>query len=126
MGNVTEEMEIEGVESEMEGVDSDNKGVDNNVLSPERKGYSLRHRPNVIYSDKIFTRLSMGWNNPIIGSNELHSVEKSYINVVNAIISFVKPTPPTNIITNKTILNQYSIKKGLKIFGKKGEAAVRK
>ena len=66
----------------------------------------------------------MGWNNLIVGSNEIHSVEKSNINVVNAITYFVKPTPPTNIITNETILNQYSIKQGLKVFGNKGEAAV--
>ena len=32
----------------------------------------------------------------------------------------------TNIITNETILTQYSIKKGLKVFVKKGEAAVQK
>ena len=68
----------------------------------------------------------MGWNNIIVGSNEMHSVAKAYINVVNAITSFVKPTPPTNIITNETILTQYSIEQGLKVFGKKGEAEVRK
>ena len=68
----------------------------------------------------------MAWNNLIVGSNEIHSVAKDYVNVVNAITSFVKPTPPTNIITNETIRTQYSIKQGLKVFGKKGEAAVRK
>ena len=68
----------------------------------------------------------MGWNNLIVGSNEIHNVAKVYVNVVNAITSFFKPTPPTKIITNETILNQYSIKQGLKVFGKKGEAAVRK
>ena len=68
----------------------------------------------------------MGWNNLIVGSNEIHGVAKAYVNVVNAITSFVKPTPPTNIITNETILNQYSIKQGIKVFGKKGEAAVQK
>ena len=65
-------------------------------------------------------------NNLIIGSNEIHSVAKAYVNFVNAITYFVKPTPPTNIITNKTILIQYIINQGLKVFGKKGEAAVRK
>ena len=35
-------------------------------------------------------------------------------------------TPPTNIITNETILTQYSINQGLKVFGKKGKAEVRK
>ena len=66
----------------------------------------------------------MGWNNLIVGSNELHSDEKAYINVVNAITSFLKLTPPTNIITNKTIMTQYIIKNGPKVFGKKGEGAV--
>ena len=68
----------------------------------------------------------MGWNNLIVGSSELHSVAKAYINVVNAITSFVKLTPPTNIVTNETILTQYRIKQGLKVFGNKVEAAVRK
>ena len=68
----------------------------------------------------------MGRNNLIVGSKEIHSVAKAYINVVNAINCFVEPTPPSNIITNKTILNQYIIKHGLKVFGKKDKAAVLK
>ena len=126
MGNETEERKIEGVDSNTEGVESENEGVDKKVLPPERKGYILRNPPNVNYSDKRATWLSMGWNNLIVGSNEIHSVAKAYINVVNAITYFVKPTPPTNIITNETILTQYSINQGLKVFGKKGEAELRK
>ena len=114
------------MDSKTEGVDSDNEGVDKKVLPPERKGFILSKSPNDNYSDKRATRLSMGWNNLIIDSNEIHSVKKAYVNVVNAITSFVKPTPPTNIITNETILTQYSIKQGLKVFGKKSEAAVQK
>ena len=68
----------------------------------------------------------MGWNNLIVGSNELHSVAKNYVNVANAIATFVKPNPPNNTITNETILTQYIIKKGLKDFGKKGKASVLK
>ena len=68
----------------------------------------------------------MIWKNIIVGSNEIHSVAKSYVNVVNAIDYFIKPTPPTNIIINNTILTQYNIKQGIKVFGKKVEAAVRK
>ena len=68
----------------------------------------------------------MEWNNIIVGSNELHSFAKAYINVVNSITYFAKPTPPINIITNDTTPNQYSINKGLKVFEKKGEASVRK
>ena len=124
MGNETEEREIEVVESETEGVDSENEGVYNKVLHPERKGYILRNPHNVNYSDKRATRLSMVWKNLIVSSNEIHSVAKAYVNVVNAITSFVKPTPPINIITNETILTQYSINQGLKFFVNKGEAAV--
>ena len=68
----------------------------------------------------------MVWNNLIVGSNELHSVAKDYVNFGNAISIFVKPNQTTNIITNETILTQYRIKQGLKIFGKKEEAAVQK
>ena len=126
MSNETEERVIEGVDFETEGVDSYNEVVENKVLTPERKVYRLSKPPNANYSDKRATHISMGQNNLIVGSNELHSVEKSYINVVNAITSFVKTIPPKNIITNKTILTQYSINQGLKVFGRKGEAAVQK
>ena len=62
----------------------------------------------------------MGCNNLTVGSNTFHSVAKSYVNIVNAIATFAKPTPPTNIITNKTILMQYSIKHLLKVFDNNG------
>ena len=68
----------------------------------------------------------MGWNNLIFGSNELHSVTKAYVKKFNAIATFVKPTPPTNIVTNETILTQYRIRHGLKVFGKKVEYSVQK
>ena len=61
----------------------------------------------------------MGWNNLIVGSNELHSVSKSCVNVVNYIANFVKPTPPTKIITNEIILIQYSINQWLGVLRKK-------
>ena len=64
----------------------------------------------------------MGSKNLIIESNGIHSVTKSYVSVVNAISAFAKHTTPTNIITNETIMTQCSIKQGLKVFGKKGEA----
>ena len=44
--------------------------------------------------------------------------------IFNAIETFFKPTPPTIIITNETILTKYSIKQGLKVFGNNGKAAV--
>ena len=65
-------------------------------------------------------------NNLIVISNELHIFAKSYINIVNSINYFFKPTPTTNIITNKTILNQYILRPGLKVFGKKVEAVLQK
>ena len=104
MGNKTEGREIEGVDSETKGNDSDNEGMDNKVLTPDKKLCILRNHTNVKYSKKITTWRYMGWNNLIVGSNELHSVAKAYVNVVNAFDTFVKPTPPTNIITNEKIL----------------------
>ena len=80
--------------------------MDNKVLPPERTMYRLRNPPNVNYSDKRVTWISMGWNNIIVGSNEIQSVAKAYINVVITITYFVKPTLPTNIITNETIVTQ--------------------
>ena len=68
----------------------------------------------------------MGWNNLIVGYNELHSFAKNYVNVVNYIVTFVKPNPTTNIITEETILNKKIINQGLKVFGNKGEAEVQK
>ena len=59
----------------------------------------------------------MGWSYLIVGSHAFHSVAKSYVNVVNAIATFAEPTPLTNIITNEIIMNQYSIKQGLKVLG---------
>ena len=46
----------------------------------------------------------MGWNNLTVGFNEIHSVAKVYVNVVNAIANFVKLTTPANITTNETTL----------------------
>ena len=100
--------------------------MENKVLPYDKKGYIISNPTNVNYSDKRATKSSMVRNNPIVGSNELHSVAKSYVSVVNAITSFVKPAPPTKIITNYTILNQYIIEQVIKVFGKKCEAAVRK
>ena len=51
---------------------------------------------------------------------------KTYVNVANAIATFIKPTTPTNIITNDTILMKYVTKQVFKVFRNKGEAEVRK
>ena len=63
-------------------------------------------------------------DNLIAVSHALCSVVKACVNIVNSTTSFDDPTPPTNIITNYTILNQYSIKQGIILFGKKGKASV--
>ena len=104
LGKETEEREIEVLDSETKELDSDNEGVDKKVLNPDNKCYILRNPSNVKYSDKRSTQRSMGWNNLIVCSNELHSVAKVFVNVVNAIANCFKPISPTNIITNKTIL----------------------
>ena len=126
MVNETEEIKIEGVEFDTEGMDSENEGVDKKVLPPDQKVYILRNPTNVSYSDKRATQRSMGWKILIVGSNELHSVAKSYVNIVNDIANFFKPTPPTNIITNETILTQYSINQVINFLGNKGKATVQK
>ena len=77
------------MDSETEGLDSYNEGVENEVLTPDRKGYSLRKPSHVNYSYKRATQNSLVWNNLIVDFNEIHSVAKYYINVVNAIASFV-------------------------------------
>ena len=68
----------------------------------------------------------MGSSNHIVGSHALHSAAKTYVRFVNAMSTFVEPTTPTNIITKETILTQYSMKQGIKVFVQKGEAEVRK
>ena len=55
----------------------------------------------------------MVWSSLIVGARDLHNIAKAYVNVINAIATFVEPTPPTNMTTNETILNQYSINQGL-------------
>ena len=66
----------------------------------------------------------MRWSNLIVGFHALHSVAKDYVNAVNAIANIFEPILPTNIIKNMTIMNQSSIKQGLRVFGKRGEAAI--
>ena len=94
--------------------------MENEVLPPKQKVYRLRNNLNINYNDGFSNRRSMGWNNLIVGSHDLHSVIKAYVNIFNAISIFVAPTQPTNIITNMSILNQYSIKQGIKVFDRRG------
>ena len=68
----------------------------------------------------------MGWSNLILGVRDLHNVIMAYVNAFNFITTIVETTPPINIITNETILTQYSIKQLIQIFGKKVEASVQK
>ena len=107
------------MDSETERVDSDNEVVYDKFLSPERKCYSLRNPPNFNYSYKRATRISMGWNNLIVGSNELYSVAEAYANVVNAISYLIKPTPPTNIITKNNILKNTASRRDTRSLARK-------
>ena len=61
----------------------------------------------------------MIYSNMIVYSYALQSVAKSYVIIVKDISTFFEPIPRTNIITNETILKQYSIRQGIKVFGKK-------
>ena len=109
MDNETEEREIERVDSENEGVDSENEGVDNESPHPYQKGYRLRNTPTINYNYGRSNRRSIEWQNLIVGSHALHSESKAYINVLNAITTFVGPIQSTNINTNDIILTHYSI-----------------
>ena len=96
------------------------------VLPHEIKGYLLLNTLTINHNNGRSNRWFMGWSNLIVGFHDLRNVAKAYINIVNAIITFVDPTPTTNIITNDTILTKYIIKQLLKGIIKKVEAAVRK
>ena len=82
------------------------------------KDISLRNTRTTNYHDGRENWRSMGWSNLIVGSHALHNIVKSYVNKVNTISIFVEPTTPSNIITNKTTLIQYNIKKGLNFLEK--------
>ena len=114
------------MDSETEEVNSETVGMDNEFLPPDQKGYRLQNHPTISYNDRRENRRSMVCNNSIVGSCALHSVAKAYVNVFNAIYTFVEPNQPTNIFTKYTILTNYIIKQGLKDFGKKCKASVRK
>ena len=96
------------------------------VLPPKWKWHRLQNHPTINYNVGRSNRRSMEWNNLIVGSHELHNAAKAYSNVVSSITNFVEPTTQTKIITNKTILTQYIIKQGFKVFGQKAKAAVQK
>ena len=61
----------------------------------------------------------MIWKNITVDYHVIHSVAKAHIIVFNDISTFFEPTSPTNIMTNETILTQYRVKQGLRVFGKK-------
>ena len=95
-------------------MDAENEGVENyggvtmnsEALPPDWKVYNLCNPPTINYNDKRSNQRTMVCSNPIIGTRDLHNVSMAYVNDVNAINTFVEPTPPTNIITNYTILTQ--------------------
>ena len=79
------------MDSETEVVESDNELLDNEVLPPELKGYIPRNPTNISSSNKISTQCSMVWNNLIIGSNEIHSVENPTTMLLMLLPHFLNP-----------------------------------
>ena len=61
--------QIEAALTDNEVVDSYNEGVDNEFLPPEKKWSCIRNSPNINYSNKRATRISMVRNNIIVGSD---------------------------------------------------------
>ena len=112
--------ENEAVESEKERLDNNGRvNISTNDLPTEQKGYYIWNPTINKYNDKRNNWISMGCSNMIVGAHDLHNVAIIYDNINNAIVIFVGPTPLTNIITNKTIMTQSSIKQGFKVFVKK-------
>ena len=107
------------MDAENEVVDSENDGAENDILPPEQKGHCLRNPTTINYNGGRANHNYMVGRNMIIGSHSLQNFSKAYVNIVIDITTFVEPTPPTNIITNDTILTQYIIKQGLKNFEKR-------
>ena len=107
-------------------MESENELVENYVQPPEKKLYLLQNPPTVNYNYGRPNLQSIGWNNLIVGYHVLRNVSNACVNVVNSIAAFFEPTPPTSIIKNDTTLTQYSIKQGLKCFGKKFKATLQK
>ena len=114
------------MDSETEGVDLENEVLENEVLTPERKLYRLRNHPTINYNNGRSNWRSVGRNNLLVGYHDLQSVAKAYVNDVNYISTFVETTPPTNIVTNETILNQYIIKQGIKVLVKNARLQYKK
>ena len=81
--------------------------INTDALTTEETVYLIRNSPTINYNDKRVNQRAIGWINLIVGAWSLHNILKAY---VNAITNFVEPNPPTNIVTNDTILTQYSIK----------------
>ena len=74
--------------------------MENEVLPPEQKGNVLQNPINVNCNYGRSNKRSIGWNNLIVGSYAILDVAKAYVNVFNYISTFLKPTAPTNVITN--------------------------
>ena len=104
-------------------MESDNEVVGNEVLPTDRNGIAYGNTQYQLQWQKSHSALH-GTEQSNFGSNELHIVAKAYVNVVNVIDILFKPTPQTNIVTKDTVLTQYRINQGLKVFGIKVKAAV--
>ena len=57
------------------------------------------------------------------GASLLSSTLKAYVHIAHAITEYTKPR---NCTVQHTMLSQYGLKKGLRLFGEDGEAAVTK
>ena len=107
-------------------METENKVVDNNALPPDKNLYHLRNPPTINYNKGRYNWRSVILSNLIDGARSLHNFSKSYANTVNDITIFIEPTTPTNIITNETILIQYSIKQVLNFLGGGIKSALQK
>jgi hypothetical protein len=67
---------------------------------------------------------TVGYNSLMKGIAVIKAVATAYVNIPFAISDFNKPRH--DVVTHTTILSQYGMKKGLRLFGEPGAEAVTK
>ena len=117
-----------GMPPETVGAPPENVGAPpENVGAPRRPG--LRTRKVINYNDLTTAShlKTIGYNNLLNGVpwTENNKALKGYVHAMHAINEYNSPSNDPNIV-HKTLLSQYTLKKGLQVFGKAGAAAVTK
>ena len=116
-------MDLQGVgaAADLQGVGEHDRG-----LPPERSGHRLRRRKDTDYNNVGATAphlKTVGYNALMSGAKLLSTTLKAYVHVAHAITTYANPK---HCDMQHIMLSQYGLKKGLRLFGEDGEAAVTK